>query len=100
MPQSHVDLPRFDLLAWGSVDVKTHWHLDRGDDHAIVAFRPRLICNDLMLLRQSVLSGLGASPRCPPLSASATWPRGAWSRCCPAGGRRARASSRSSRSIR
>ncbi|MDB5705091.1 MAG: Transcriptional regulator, LysR family [Sphingomonas bacterium] len=61
VPQSHVDLPRFDLLAWGSVDVKAQWHLDKGADHAIVAFRPRLICNDLMLLRQSVLSGLGVA---------------------------------------
>jgi DNA-binding transcriptional LysR family regulator len=59
VPQSHVDLPRFDLLAWGSVDVKTQWQLNRGDTQVVVEFRPRLICNDLMLLRQSVLSGLG-----------------------------------------
>jgi DNA-binding transcriptional LysR family regulator len=59
VPQSHVDLPRFDLLAWGSVDVKAQWHLHSGDTQMTVEFRPRLICNDLMLLRQSVLSGLG-----------------------------------------
>lgn len=59
VPQSHVDLPRFDLLAWGSVDVKAQWHLASGDTQMTVEFRPRLICNDLMLLRQSVVSGLG-----------------------------------------
>lgn len=59
VPQSHVDLPRFDLLAWGSVDAKSHWQLSRGSDVVTMEFRPRLICNDLMLLRQSVLSGLG-----------------------------------------
>lgn len=59
MPQSHVDLPRFDLLAWGSVDVKAHWQLRKDNHQVTVEFRPRLTCNDLMLLRQSVLSGLG-----------------------------------------
>jgi len=59
VPQSHVDLPRFDLLAWGSVDMKAQWHLSHGEMQVMVEFRPRLICNDLMLLRQSVLSGLG-----------------------------------------
>jgi DNA-binding transcriptional LysR family regulator len=58
-PQSYVDLPRFELLAWGSVDAKAQWHLHREDTQVTVDFRPRLICNDLMLLRQSVLSGLG-----------------------------------------
>lgn len=61
-PQSHVDLPRFDLLAWGTIDVKGQWRLTRGDDEVTVEFRPRLVCNDLMLLRQSVLSGLGIAP--------------------------------------
>lgn len=59
VPQSHIDLPRFDLLAWGAVDMKAHWRLDRGDTQVVVEFRPRLTCNDLTLLRQSVLSGLG-----------------------------------------
>jgi len=59
VPQSHVDLPRFDLLAWGSVDMKAQWHLSHGEMQVMLEFRPRLICNDLMLLRQSVLSGLG-----------------------------------------
>lgn len=58
-PQSHVDLPRFDLLAWGSVDIKAQWHLHSADARMLVEFRPRLVCNDLMLLRQSVVSGLG-----------------------------------------
>jgi DNA-binding transcriptional LysR family regulator len=58
-PQSHVDLPRFDLLAWGSVDMKAHWELHKGDMQVAVEFRPRLICNDLALLRRSVVSGLG-----------------------------------------
>jgi DNA-binding transcriptional LysR family regulator len=62
LPQSHVDLPRFDLLAWGTIDVKGQWRLTRDDDEVIVEFRPRLVCNDLMLLRQSVLSGLGIAP--------------------------------------
>lgn len=62
IPQSHVDLPRFDLLAWGKVDVKGQWRLSREDDEVTVEFRPRLVCNDLDLLRQSVLSGLGIAP--------------------------------------
>lgn len=61
-PQSHVDLPRFDLLAWGTIDLKGQWRLSRADDEVIVEFRPRLVCNDLMLLRQSVVSGLGIAP--------------------------------------
>ncbi len=59
MPQSHVDLPRFDLLAWGTVDARAHWDMTCGDDEVRVEFRPRLTCNDMMLLRQAVLSGLG-----------------------------------------
>ena len=61
-PQSHVDLPRFDLLDWGTIDAKLHWRLHRGDTRVSVEVRPRLICNDLALLRQSVLSGLGIAP--------------------------------------
>ena len=59
VPQSHVDLPRFDLLAWGTIDLKAQWLLTSGDARVEIEFRPRLVCNDLMLLRQSVLSGLG-----------------------------------------
>ena len=59
IPQSHVDLPRFDLLAWGTIDVKGQWQLTCEESEVTVEFRPRLVCNDLMLLRQSVLSGLG-----------------------------------------
>ena len=59
IPQSHVDLPRFDLLAWGTLDVKAQWRLTGAAAETTVDFRPRLVCNDLMLLRQSVLSGLG-----------------------------------------
>lgn len=60
MPQSHVDLARFDLLAWGEIDVRATWRLHNGDGEEVaVEFKPRLVCNDLMLLRQAVLSGLG-----------------------------------------
>jgi len=59
MPQSHVDLTRFDLLAWGSIDMRAHWMLQHGEHEVKVEFRPRLICNDMMLLRQAVISGLG-----------------------------------------
>lgn len=59
MPQSRVDLTRFDLLAWGESDMRAVWRLQREDDEISVEFKPRLVCNDLMLLRQAVLSGLG-----------------------------------------
>jgi DNA-binding transcriptional LysR family regulator len=59
VPQSPIDLPRFDLLAWGTIDVKAQWRLTSDTAEATVDFKPRLVCNDLMLLRQSVLSGLG-----------------------------------------
>ncbi|TPG15808.1 LysR family transcriptional regulator [Sphingomonas koreensis] len=61
VPQSHVDLPRFDLLVWGTIDAKAHWHLRCGAMQVTVECRPRLICNDITLLRQSVLSGLGVA---------------------------------------
>ncbi len=61
VPQSHVDLPRFDLLAWGSIDLRAEWQLTDGTSQVNVGFRPRLVCNDLMMLRQSVLSGLGVA---------------------------------------
>lgn len=59
LPQGHVDLTRFDLLAWGEDDIRAVWHLSRAADEIAVEFKPRLVCNDLMLLRQAVLSGLG-----------------------------------------
>jgi len=59
MPQSHLDLARFDLLSAGIVDREQTWVLKQGEQHFTVAFKPRLICNNYMLLRHSVLSGLG-----------------------------------------
>lgn len=58
-PRSHLDLPRFDLLAGGQSDRREQWRLRRGSQQAIVEFRPRLVSNDLMLLRQIAVSGLG-----------------------------------------
>lgn len=59
LPQSHVDLTRFDLLAWGEADRRAVWRLHDESGEIAVEFKPRLVCNDLMLLRQAVLSGLG-----------------------------------------
>lgn len=59
MPQSQVDLPRFDLLAAGTVDKRHRWTLHKGDEEASVEFTPRLLCNDLLLLREAALAGLG-----------------------------------------
>lgn len=58
-PQSQLDLPRFDLLAWGAVDVRAHWDLHTATQQVRVEFRPRMICNDLALLVEAVLCGLG-----------------------------------------
>ena len=58
-PQNHVELPRFDLLASGSVDRRLRWHLHARDQAAAVDFLPRLVANDLILLRQAVLAELG-----------------------------------------
>jgi DNA-binding transcriptional LysR family regulator len=58
-PQNHVELPRFDLLASGIVDRRHRWALHRGNEQVSVEFSPRLICNDLILLRDAVLSELG-----------------------------------------
>ncbi len=58
-PQNHVELPRFDLLASGTVDRRHRWGLHKGNEEVSVEFSPRLICNDLILLRQAVLSELG-----------------------------------------
>ena len=59
MPQNHGELPRFDLLAAGSVDRRHRWTLHSADAEVNVEFTPRLLCNDLLLLRQAVLSELG-----------------------------------------
>lgn len=58
-PQSHAELPRFDLLAAGTVDRRHRWTLHSADAEVQVEFTPRLLCNDLILLRQAVLSELG-----------------------------------------
>ncbi len=58
-PQSHIDLPRFDLLAAGTVDRRHRWNLHSADAEVAVEFTARLLCNDLILLRQAVLSELG-----------------------------------------
>ncbi|SFR87417.1 LysR family transcriptional regulator [Sphingomonas jatrophae] len=58
-PQSHVELPRFDLLATGTVDRRQRWSLHKGDAQVTVEFLPRLVCNDLLLLRQAVMAELG-----------------------------------------
>ena len=58
MPQSHIELPRFDLLAAGTSIGATAGRCIK-DAEVAVEFTPRLLCNDLMLLRQAVLSELG-----------------------------------------
>lgn len=58
-PQNHVELPRFDLLAGGTVDRRHRWTLHKGNEQVSVEFTARLICNDLILLRQAALSELG-----------------------------------------
>ena len=59
MPQNHVELPRFDLLASGTLDRRERWSLHSREQQVQVEFVPRLVCNDLILLRQAVLSELG-----------------------------------------
>ena len=59
MPQNHVELPRFDLLASGTLDRRHRWSLHKANEEVSVEFSPRLICNDLILLRQAALSELG-----------------------------------------
>ena len=59
MPQTHVELPRFDLLALGTVDRRYRWALNDGTHEVAVAFSPKFVCNDLMMLRQAVVAGLG-----------------------------------------
>lgn len=59
MPQSHIDLPRFDLLASGTVDRRHRWTLHDSNAEVGIDFAPRLLCNDLILLRNATLAGLG-----------------------------------------
>ena len=59
MPQSHTELTRFDLLAVGAVERNYRWSLNDGRHDVAVSFTPRLACNDLLLLREAVLAGLG-----------------------------------------
>jgi LysR family transcriptional regulator, regulator for bpeEF and oprC len=62
-PQNHVELPRFDLLASGTTDRRHKWTLhktiDGADQEVTVEFAPKLVCNDLILLRHAALSELG-----------------------------------------
>ncbi len=58
-PQTHAELPRFDLLATGTVDRRHRWTLHNADTEVAVEFSPRLLCNDLILLRHAALSELG-----------------------------------------
>lgn len=58
-PQTNVDLPRFDLLASGSVDRRHRWNFYREEHEVAIEFTPRLLCNDLILLRDAALAGLG-----------------------------------------
>lgn len=59
MPQNHVELPRFDLLAVGNIDRRQQWLLHNGANEVALEFQPKLVCNDLILLRHAVLCGLG-----------------------------------------
>lgn len=59
IPQNHVELPRFDLLASGTVDRRQRWPLHTDSQQVTVEFSPRLVCNDLILLRQAARSELG-----------------------------------------
>lgn len=58
-PQSHVDLSRFDLLAAGEADRRHRWQLRSGATEVSVEFTPKLLCNDLILLRDAALAELG-----------------------------------------
>jgi DNA-binding transcriptional LysR family regulator len=59
MPQNHVELPRFDLLATGAIDRRHKWRLHHGTQEVTVEYLPKLVCNDLILLRHAVVSELG-----------------------------------------
>lgn len=59
VPQTHIELPRFDLLALGRLDRRQRWTLRRDGAEVHVDFAARLATNDLSLLRHATLSGLG-----------------------------------------
>jgi DNA-binding transcriptional LysR family regulator len=59
MPQTHAELTRFDLLALGELERGYRWVLHDGLHDVAVTFTPRLVCNDMLLLREAVLAGLG-----------------------------------------
>lgn len=59
LPQSHVELTRFDLLAIGSLDRPNRWLLQKGEERAAVEFSARFASNDLPMLRHATLAGLG-----------------------------------------
>ncbi len=59
MPQNHVELPRFDLLAAGATDRRQRWALRNGSQEVTVEYLPKLVCNDLILLRHAAISELG-----------------------------------------
>ncbi|MDQ8757113.1 LysR family transcriptional regulator [Sphingosinicella sp. LHD-64] len=59
MPQNHVELPRFDLLATGTVDRRHKWRLHNGSQEVTVEFLPKLVCNDILQLRHAALAELG-----------------------------------------
>ena len=61
MPQNHVELPRFDLLACGAHDRRHRWILHDGGQEVAVDFAARLICNDLNLLRDATVAELGVA---------------------------------------
>ncbi|MBX9796937.1 MAG: LysR family transcriptional regulator [Sphingomonas sp.] len=58
-PQSHVELTRFDLLASGTTDRRHRWTLHNREQEVAVDFAPKLVANDLILLRHAALSELG-----------------------------------------
>ncbi len=58
-PQTHVELPRFDLLGLGAVDRRHRWTLQRDSEEASIDFAARFATNDLAMLRQATLAGLG-----------------------------------------
>jgi DNA-binding transcriptional LysR family regulator len=58
-PQNHVELPRFDLLANGTLDRRHVWTLHRDHEEVSVEFTGKLVCNDLLFLRDAALAGLG-----------------------------------------
>ncbi|MDT9599754.1 LysR family transcriptional regulator [Sphingosinicella sp. GR2756] len=58
-PQSHVELPRFDLLAADTLERRQKWTLQKDDHQVTVEFTPKLVSNDLILLRDAALAGSG-----------------------------------------